>query len=75
MQSIRVAAVSMNSQFGQTEQVLEEVNIWSEKAADGGAELVLFPEQQLRSPHAADAGHLDNRPNRHRWILPERLHG
>lgn len=47
MQSIRVAAVSMNSPFGQTEKVLEEVNAWCNKAADQGAELVLFPELLL----------------------------
>ena len=44
MQSIRVAAVSMNSPFGQTEQMHKEVAVWCRRAADQGAEFVLFPE-------------------------------
>lgn len=47
MQSIRVAAVSVNSPLGQVEQVLEEMDAWTRKAADAGAELVLFPELQI----------------------------
>lgn len=44
MQTLRVAAVSMNSPLGQPEQVLEETDLWCGRAVDEGAELVLFPE-------------------------------
>ena len=47
MQTIRVAAVSINSPLGQVDQVLEGIDAWSRKAADAGAELVLFPELQV----------------------------
>jgi predicted amidohydrolase len=44
MQSIRVAAVSMNGLLGQPEKILNEMEAWCRQAADEGAELVLFPE-------------------------------
>ncbi len=44
MQDIRIAAVSMNSPLGKTEMVMEEIDGWCQKAADEGAQLVLFPE-------------------------------
>ena len=44
MQTIRIAAVSMNSPLGQVEQILNEVDGWCRQAADQGAEFVLFPE-------------------------------
>ena len=44
MQSIRVAAVSMNSELGKTEQTLENISAFCEKASRENAELVLFPE-------------------------------
>ncbi len=44
MQTIRVAAISMNSPLAQVEEVLSETKGWCRKAADQGAELVLFPE-------------------------------
>jgi len=44
MQSIRVAAVSMNSELGKAEQTLENISAFCEKAAGENAELVLFPE-------------------------------
>ncbi len=47
MQSLRVAAVSMNSPHGQSQQVLESLDGWCRKAAENGAELVLFPELLL----------------------------
>jgi len=44
MQTICVAAVSLNSPLGQVETALENVGRWSRQAAEQGAELVLFPE-------------------------------
>lgn len=44
MQSIRVAAVSMNSPFGKTAGILDRIGEFSEQAAAERAELVLFPE-------------------------------
>ena len=44
MQSLRVAAVSMNSPLGQPEAALAAIGDWCRRAADQGAELVLFPE-------------------------------
>ena len=44
MQTIRVAAVSMNGFLGESERVLQAIDAWSAKAAAAGAELVLFPE-------------------------------
>ena len=44
MQSIRVAAVSMNGRLGEPERVLGEIAAWCERAAAERADLVLFPE-------------------------------
>jgi predicted amidohydrolase len=44
VQSIRVAAVSMNGFLGEPEKVLNNIGRWCEQAAAEKAELVLFPE-------------------------------
>jgi len=44
MQTIRVAAVSMNGFLGQPQRVLHDIARWCERAAAEKAELVLFPE-------------------------------
>ena len=44
MQTVRVAAVSMNSELGKPEPALEAIAGWCERAAAEKAELVLFPE-------------------------------
>lgn len=47
MQSIRVAAVSINSPLGKVDEVLEGIDAWTRKAVEDGAELILFPELQV----------------------------
>ena len=44
MQTIRVAAVSMNSELGKPKHALDSITGWCERAAADRAELVLFPE-------------------------------
>ncbi|HIF31652.1 MAG TPA: hypothetical protein EYQ75_08285 [Planctomycetaceae bacterium] len=44
MQTIRMAAVSMNSPLGQQDQTLQRMAEFCERAASDSAELVLFPE-------------------------------
>ena len=44
MQTIRVAAVSMNGEFNKQQQVLERIADFCEQAVSENAELVLFPE-------------------------------
>ncbi|MFN0198204.1 MAG: nitrilase-related carbon-nitrogen hydrolase [Planctomycetaceae bacterium] len=44
MQTIRIAAVSMNSPLGQREQTLAKMNDYCREASQAGAELILFPE-------------------------------
>lgn len=44
MQTIRVAAVSMNAPFDRLNQILLDVEGWCRRCADAGAEMVLFPE-------------------------------
>jgi predicted amidohydrolase len=44
MQTIRVAAVSMNGFLGEPERVLADITVWCRRAADEQAQLVLFPE-------------------------------
>ena len=44
MQTLRVAAVSMNSEFDKRAQVLERIAGFCEQAAADGVELILFPE-------------------------------
>lgn len=44
MQTLRVAAVSMNAAFDRLNCLLQDVESWCRRCADAGAELVLFPE-------------------------------
>ena len=44
MQSIRIAAVSMNSPFGRTAEILDRIGDFCERAATEKVELILFPE-------------------------------
>jgi predicted amidohydrolase len=44
METIRIAAVSMDSPLGQIEHVLDAIEQWTRRAAEQGATLVLFPE-------------------------------
>jgi len=44
MQSMRVAAVSMNGRLGEPERVLDDIATWCERAVAEKADLVLFPE-------------------------------
>ncbi|MEX0726693.1 MAG: nitrilase-related carbon-nitrogen hydrolase [Planctomycetaceae bacterium] len=44
MQTIRIAAVSMNSPLGQHEETLAKMAGYCRDAAEAGAELILFPE-------------------------------
>ena len=44
MDTLRVAAISMNSPLGETAQVLETIEARCREAADDGAELAVFPE-------------------------------
>ncbi len=64
MQSIRVAAVSINSPLGDVEGVLRAIDQWSRRSVEEGAELALFPELQLH-------GHCT--PNT--WDLAEEVPG
>lgn len=62
MQTIRVAAVSMNGFLGESERVLKDIAGWCERASAAGASLVLFPELVIH-------GHCT--PNT--WELAERV--
>lgn len=64
MQSIRVAAVSINSPLGDVQGVLRAIDQWSRRSVEEGAELALFPELQLH-------GHCT--PNT--WDLAEEIPG
>jgi predicted amidohydrolase len=44
MQTLRVAAISINSELGQPERALASITHWTARAVDAGAELLLFPE-------------------------------
>ena len=44
MQTIRVAAISMNSPLGQVDYVLEQIEARCREAADDGVDLAVFPE-------------------------------
>lgn len=44
LQSLRVAAISVESKPGETERNIERINVWCGRARQEGAELVLFPE-------------------------------
>jgi N-carbamoylputrescine amidase len=57
MQSVRVAAVSMNGRLGEPARILDEIDGWCGRAAAEGAELVLFPELVVHghcSPNTAE---------------------
>ena len=47
MQTIRAAAISINSPLGDVDGVLSAVETWTGSAAEEGAELILFPELQI----------------------------
>ena len=47
MQTIRVAAVSINSLLGDVPGVLEQIDQWTRQAVEQNAELILFPELQI----------------------------
>ena len=47
MQTIRIAAVSVNSPLGDVSGVLEGIEQWTRQAVEQGAELILFPELQI----------------------------
>jgi predicted amidohydrolase len=44
MESLRVAAISMNGRLGEPDRILEEIAGWTARAKATGAELALFPE-------------------------------
>jgi predicted amidohydrolase len=62
MQTMRVAAVSLNGYLGEPERVLNGIASWCERAAAEKADLVLFPELVIH-------GHCS--PNT--WALAERV--
>ncbi len=45
--SVRVAAVALDSKPGQTDENLAKIAAWCSRAADAGAQLVLFPELSM----------------------------
>jgi predicted amidohydrolase len=47
METIRIAAVSINSPLGDVPGVLAAIERWTRQAAEQGAELVLLPELQI----------------------------
>jgi predicted amidohydrolase len=44
MKPFRIAAVTMNGLLGRAKENLEAIGRWTQKAAEAGAQLVLFPE-------------------------------
>jgi predicted amidohydrolase len=48
MNKLRVAAVALRSEFGQTKQNLRSILHWMERASENGAHLVCFPETALQ---------------------------
>jgi len=54
MQDIRVGAVQVNGLLNAVEKNLSELKKWVHKAADKGAELILFPETFLQGHVGAD---------------------
>jgi N-carbamoylputrescine amidase len=46
-EQLRVAAIAVDSKPGCTEENLEKIAAWSRRAANGGAELLLFPELSM----------------------------
>ena len=82
MQSLRVAAVSMNSLLGEVRRNLDEIARWCERAAAEKAELVLFPELVVHGhctpntwelaesvPDGPSVGRLVELARRHRLFL------
>ena len=55
MQKIRVAAVQMNGLLGQVDRNLKTIETWAKKAAQAGAEIVLFPELAVHGHWMAEA--------------------
>ena len=49
MESFKIAAVSMNSPFGEIDGVMNRMDSYCREAADSGARLVLFPELLIHS--------------------------
>jgi predicted amidohydrolase len=58
MQTIRVAAVSMNGWLGQPERVLDDIAAWCEGAAAEKVDLVLFPELVVHGHSTPDTSAL-----------------
>jgi N-carbamoylputrescine amidase len=63
LKRVRVAAAATDSQPGALEQNLEKIDAWTQRAAAGGAQLVLFPELSL-------SGFIPNHPtgNHETWL-------
>jgi predicted amidohydrolase len=78
MQTIRVAAVSMNGWLGEPERVLDDIAAWCARAATEKAELVLFPELVVHghcTPNtAALAESVPDGPSVRRLIALSRQH-
>ena len=55
MKDFRVAAVQMNALLGKVEENLAAHEAWAARAADAGAQLVVFPESSVSS-HLCEAG-------------------
>lgn len=49
MESFRIAAVSMNSPFGEYTSILDRMKDYCRQAAESGARLILFPELLIHS--------------------------
>ncbi|MFC1573384.1 nitrilase-related carbon-nitrogen hydrolase, partial [Candidatus Eisenbacteria bacterium] len=47
MQELKVAAASVRNLLGDPAASIEDMRVWSRKAAARGAELILFPELNL----------------------------
>jgi predicted amidohydrolase len=79
MQSLRVAAVSMNGFLGETERVLNNIAGWCERAAADKADLVLFPELVVHGHCTPDTWELaesvPDGPSVKRLIQIARHHG
>jgi len=78
MESIRVAAVSMNGWLGQPERVLGDIAGWCERAVAEKAELVLFPELVIHghcTPNTAEiAEPVPDGPSVQRLVALARQH-
>ena len=78
MESIRVAAVSMNGWLGQPERVLGDIAAWCGRAVAERAELVLFPELVIHghcTPNTAEVAEpVPDGPSVKRLIILARQH-